>query len=129
MCKKKCNFVQNFCIYNLKLVTIMKQERELKRLTLDELYDIFETEQYDEFRADFGEELIVHGDFTVRAFMESIRNIDSTPLVYQHIMTKRLLAQVPSSMSTEVQTVCCLYGIMEWNHMKSEKRKYFINLL
>ena len=70
----------------------MKQERELKRLTLDELYDIFETEQYDEFRADFGEDLIVHGDFTVRAFMESIRNIDSTPLVYQHIMTERLLA-------------------------------------
>ena len=29
----------------------MKQERELKRLTLDELFDIFETEQYDECRA------------------------------------------------------------------------------
>lgn len=38
----------------------MRAKSSIKRLSIDELYDIFETNQYDQFRTDFSEDVFMH---------------------------------------------------------------------
>jgi len=66
----------------------------MKILTLDELYDIFDTNQYDEFRSDFKDDVFIHrkNPNTPTLATGILCLGGKVPIVYQHIIAERLFA-------------------------------------
>ena len=63
----------------------------MKVLTLDELYDIFETEQYDQFRTEFGEDEYMERKTRKRPTgYTGVLFSGEHSLLYQHIVAERL---------------------------------------
>ena len=64
----------------------------MKVLTLDELYDIFETSQYDQFRTDFGGDVFMKRKSRKKPTLETgIFYLSDQSLLYQHIVAERIL--------------------------------------
>lgn len=66
----------------------------MKVLTIDELYDIFETEQYDQFRKEFGGDVFMKRNSRKKpTLVTGIFYLGgSESLLYQHIVAEKLLA-------------------------------------
>ena len=66
----------------------------MKVLTLDELYDIFESPEYDDFRADFNDDIFINRkNPNLPTFITGLLCMGGkVPLVYQHIIAERLFS-------------------------------------
>ena len=66
----------------------------MKVLTLDELYDIFESPEYDDFRADFNDDIFINRkNPNIPTFITGLLCMGGkVPLVYQHIIAERLFS-------------------------------------
>ena len=73
----------------------MNTTSSIKKLSLNELYDIFEMSQYDEFRADFSDDIFINrNNPTIPTIITGLLCLGGkVPLVYQHIVAERLFAK------------------------------------